>query len=132
MKIAFATDDHHTISPHLGRAQWYEVVTIEQGQVVAREQRAKQHHTHPEHTAHDDHHHRSHHWLVEPVADCAIIVARGMGNRRGMPFKLPVSRRCVPRCARLMKPYKPILPARWCMKPTGCIVVINGHLAYVK
>ncbi len=81
MKIAFATDDHHTISPHLGRAQWYEVVTIEQGQVVARERRAKQHHTHHDHTAHDDHHHRgSHHWLVEPVTDCEIIVARGMGE----------------------------------------------------
>ncbi|GIV86880.1 MAG: hypothetical protein KatS3mg054_0909 [Chloroflexus sp.] len=81
MKIAFATDDHHAISPHLGRAQWYEVVTIEQGQVVAREQRAKQHHTHHDHTAHDDHHHHgSHHWLVEPVADCEIIVARGMGE----------------------------------------------------
>ncbi|MGB9739938.1 MAG: dinitrogenase iron-molybdenum cofactor biosynthesis protein [Chloroflexus aggregans] len=84
MKIAFATDDHHTISPHLGRAQWYEVVTIEQGQVVNREVRPKGRHHHHGDEEHDHHHHHhrhdAHHWLVEAVSDCQMIVARGMGE----------------------------------------------------
>ncbi|ACL26174.1 NifB/NifX family molybdenum-iron cluster-binding protein [Chloroflexus aggregans] len=84
MKIAFATDDHHTISPHLGRAQWYEVVTIEQGQVVNREARPKGRHHHHGDEEHDHHHHHhrhdAHHWLVEAVSDCQMIVARGMGE----------------------------------------------------
>ncbi|WP_298817468.1 NifB/NifX family molybdenum-iron cluster-binding protein [Chloroflexus sp.] len=78
MKIAFATDDHQTISPHLGRAQWYEVFTIERGHVVGREARPKARHSY--HQTQDHHHHDSHHWLVEPVRDCELIVARGMGE----------------------------------------------------
>ncbi|WP_299645296.1 NifB/NifX family molybdenum-iron cluster-binding protein [uncultured Chloroflexus sp.] len=83
MKIAFATDDHQTISPHLGRAQWYEVVTIEQGQVVSREARPKGRHYHQEGEVHEHHrhcHHGSHHWLMEAVPDCQMVVARGMGE----------------------------------------------------
>lgn len=80
MKIAFATDDHQTMSSHLGRAQWYEVVTIEQGQVVSREARPKGRHHHQEGEAHEHHHHGSHHWLVEAVPDCQMVVARSMGE----------------------------------------------------
>ena len=41
MKIAAVTEDGVTISQHFGRAPYYVVLTIADGQVVAREQREK-------------------------------------------------------------------------------------------
>lgn len=91
MKLAFATDDKVHISAHLGRAAWYEVVTIENNQVVGRETRPKSpvhHHEHEhEHDHEHDHEHGHHHGrqhiehhLLEPIPDCQIVVARGMGE----------------------------------------------------
>ena len=37
MKIAIVTDDHQTISAHFGRAQFYEILTIDAGKVTVRE-----------------------------------------------------------------------------------------------
>ncbi|MEW6287597.1 MAG: NifB/NifX family molybdenum-iron cluster-binding protein [Chloroflexota bacterium] len=83
IKIAFATDDLTTISAHLGRAKKYLVVSVENGQVVAREERDK-----PAHHAHEDRHEHGHeqhggHFhqnLLQPINDCQIVVARGMGR----------------------------------------------------
>ncbi len=63
MKIATVSEDGTTISKHFGRAPFYVVVTVENGQVVSREQRAKAgHHTfaQQQHQQHD-HHHEHHH-----------------------------------------------------------------------
>lgn len=46
MKIAAITDDGKTISQHFGRAQYYPVATIENGQIVDRELREKPGHAH--------------------------------------------------------------------------------------
>ncbi|NPV56267.1 MAG: dinitrogenase iron-molybdenum cofactor biosynthesis protein, partial [Anaerolineae bacterium] len=66
MKIAFVTDDQQTISQHFGRAEYYLVISIEDGQENGRELRAKLghrqfaqesgHHEHP----HQDHDHHAH------------------------------------------------------------------------
>jgi predicted Fe-Mo cluster-binding NifX family protein len=81
MKVAIVTDDGTTISSHFGRAQFYEVLTIANGVVQHQERREKRFHggPHGDHqSAHDD---RGHHDLmVEPIRDCQIVIARGMGS----------------------------------------------------
>jgi predicted Fe-Mo cluster-binding NifX family protein len=89
MKIAVVTDDGITISSHFGRAQFYEVLSVENGTVVKRERRPKAgHHT----FAHSDHHEHGgshgfdavsvnkHNQMAETIKDCQVVLARGMGN----------------------------------------------------
>ncbi|AEJ20905.1 Dinitrogenase iron-molybdenum cofactor biosynthesis protein [Gracilinema caldarium DSM 7334] len=98
MKIAFVTDDGKTISKHFGRARFYEVLTIENGKIVAREQREKMGHAqfaggHNGHHDHHDHHgagHGERHGfdpasqdrharMAQAITDCNMLVAGGMG-----------------------------------------------------
>lgn len=90
LTIAFATDDGNTISQHFGRARYFLVLTVQDGRVVGRELREKTgHHTFGSHDAHD-HHEQSprgqgpdasakHARILEPIADCSMLVAGGMG-----------------------------------------------------
>lgn len=92
MKIAAVTDDGQTISAHFGRALHYLVVTVESGQVMAREQRDKagHHHCHGEHDHPHDHNHEHHNGhaggherhaqMIAAITDCEIVLARGMGG----------------------------------------------------
>ncbi len=81
-KIAVATEDGVTVSAHFGRAPYFQVLTIEEGQIVAREQRAKafhpgeHHHAHHDSTEHDAHASG----MIGVVRDCAAVIAGGMGN----------------------------------------------------
>jgi predicted Fe-Mo cluster-binding NifX family protein len=90
IKIAAVTDDGQTISQHFGRAQYYAVLTIENGKIIAREQREKMGHAHfagEDHAgeqdprghgfspAEQDRHFR----MAEGIKDCQILLARGMG-----------------------------------------------------
>ena len=89
IKIAFVTDDGTTISPHFGRARYYEVVQIQEGVVIHRERREKAgHHTFgqaEEHHGHNGQHgfdgasRDKHATMVSPITDCQMMVARGMG-----------------------------------------------------
>ena len=88
MKIAAVTEDGITISQHFGRAPYYVVLTVEDGQVVGREQREKvahgrgaDGHVHVEGQAHgfDAASQDTHGRLAAPVADCEVLLARGMG-----------------------------------------------------
>lgn len=88
MKIAVVTEDGVTISQHFGRAPYYVVLTIEDGQVVGREQRDKiAHgrgaggHVHVEDVAHgfDAASQDTHSRMAAPIADCQVLLARGMG-----------------------------------------------------
>ncbi len=91
IKVAFVTDDGNTICQHFGRAKYYEVVTIENGNIINRERREKVgHHTfygnehHEEKHGHghgfDDHSRHKHNKMTENILDCQMLVARGMGN----------------------------------------------------
>jgi predicted Fe-Mo cluster-binding NifX family protein len=100
MKIAAVTDDGIKISQHFGRATQYVVVTVEAGQVTAREIRhkpghrefSKEHgHDHRDHDHHDhDHGQQGHGFghqaegkhkrMFAPVLDCQVVLARGMGR----------------------------------------------------
>lgn len=82
-RIAFVVeDDGERISAHFGRARSYLVITIEDGEVVDREMRSK-------HVAHGGgrgegrgggHRHERHGRMVEPIQDCRLLVAGGMGG----------------------------------------------------
>jgi predicted Fe-Mo cluster-binding NifX family protein len=92
MKIAAVSEDGVTISQHFGRAPFYVVVTVEGGKIVSHETRDKMGHTqfsgeHEEHTHGDDP--RGHGFdpaaqdrharMVVTIADCEVLLARGMG-----------------------------------------------------
>ena len=90
MKIAAVTEDGKTISQHFGRAPYYVVLTVEDGRVVAREQREKMAHGHGgggQHVHLEDQPHGfdaasqdTHAHMANPIADCEILLARGMGR----------------------------------------------------
>jgi predicted Fe-Mo cluster-binding NifX family protein len=88
MKIAAVTEDGVTISQHFGRAPYYVVLTIKDGQVVGREQREKVahgrgagEHVHVEGQAHgfDAASQDTHGRMAAPITDCQVLLARGMG-----------------------------------------------------
>ena len=90
MRIAVVTDDGNTISQHFGRAQYYLVLTVEEGQIVTRELRDKLGHTqftnetHPPEQPGQPHgmgqaSHDKHLRMAEAIADCEALICRGMG-----------------------------------------------------
>jgi len=85
INIAAVTDDGQTISPHFGRARYFEVIT-------KRERREKVgHHTFAG-EEHDERHQgegrrgegrhsqRKHEMMAEAIKDCDTLLARGMGH----------------------------------------------------
>lgn len=91
MKIAVITEDGKKISQHFGRAPFYLVLTIENGQVVNREMREKLGHAHFASEAHDaDHHdgghgmdegsHNRHASMAQVISDCEVLLCGGMGQ----------------------------------------------------
>ena len=91
MKIAAITDDGKTISQHFGRAPYYLVVTIENGQIVHRELRDKLGHTHFANDPHEEDQpgqphgfgpaaQNRHTQMSEAIADCQALLCGGMGR----------------------------------------------------
>ena len=88
MRIAVVSDDETTISRHFGRAPYYIVLTIEEGQIVGRETRAKAGHTRsaavtatprPEPHGQGQHSEAKHQMMADTIADCAAVIVGGMG-----------------------------------------------------
>jgi predicted Fe-Mo cluster-binding NifX family protein len=89
MKIACITDDGRTISQHFGRALHYVVLTVEDGQIVGREMRDKLGHQHLAAAEHQDApgvphgtdpaSHDRHTRMAQAIADCQVLLCRGMG-----------------------------------------------------
>ena len=91
IKVAAITDDGKTISQHFGRAAYYLVATVENGQIVNRELRHKLGHAHfvnqphPEEQPGQPHgidtaSHNKHLEMAEAIADCEALLCRGMGR----------------------------------------------------
>ncbi len=93
MKIAVITDDQKTISQHFGRAPYYLVLTVEDGQITNRELRDKiGHHslsgkqqTEHEHTPGAGHgmdaaSQNRHVSMAEVIGDCQALICGGMGT----------------------------------------------------
>ena len=92
MKIAAVSEDGVTISQHFGRAPFYVIVTVEDGKIVAREKRDKMGHAqfagepHEESRGEDPRGHgfdpaaqNRHTRMAAAIADCEVLLARGMG-----------------------------------------------------
>ena len=79
MKIAVVTDDKITISAHFGRAPFYQVFTVENGQIVGKETRTKAYHGQPGEQEQHTHQHE-HGGMIGPISDCQVMLGRGMGN----------------------------------------------------
>jgi predicted Fe-Mo cluster-binding NifX family protein len=95
MKIACVTDDGQTICAHFGRAGYYLVATVEDGQVVEKEMREKFGHRHvmaqPQEAGEHTHQHAEgahgtdpaaqdrHRRMAESISDCQVLIAGGMG-----------------------------------------------------
>jgi len=93
MKIAAVSEEGVTISQHFGRAPFYVVVTVEDGKIVARERRDKLGHAQFSREPHDPEAHGSdtrahgfdpaaqsrHARMAAAIADCEVLLARGMG-----------------------------------------------------
>lgn len=90
MKIAAVSDDGETVSEHFGRAPYYVVLTVEDGQITATETRPKAgHHTfvdqpHPEldsegRRGYGPGSQTRHQTMAQTIADCQALLARGMG-----------------------------------------------------
>jgi predicted Fe-Mo cluster-binding NifX family protein len=92
MKIAIVSDDHQTISAHFGRAQFYEIFTIDAGKVIARETLVRSnpqiiavgegHEPEGEH-----HHHHDHNAMMTPISDCQVLLAGGIGMGAHLSLK---------------------------------------------
>lgn len=93
MKIAVISEDGVTISQHFGRAPYYVVLTIEDGQAVSRETRSKMGHAQFSNEPHDDHPQEAdprghgfgqaaqdrHVLMAQAIKDCEYLLVRGMG-----------------------------------------------------
>ena len=88
MKIAIASDNGRDISSHFGRAEFYVVVELEQGKIINRRLVSKestscncQHEGEGEEHHHEQHHDDAKHKRIfEPIQDCDVLIARGMGS----------------------------------------------------
>lgn len=95
MKIATVSDNGVTISQHFGKAPLYVVCTVENGKIIAKEQRVRgvantcacNHGTTEGEDCHQGGQHRhnnpasqnKHTSMADAIADCNVIIARGMG-----------------------------------------------------
>jgi len=91
LKIAAITDDGKTISQHFGRAPYYLVATVENGQIIDRELREKLGHAHFVNEPHESENHGQQHGMdpashnkhlqmAETISDCQALLCRGMGR----------------------------------------------------
>ncbi len=79
-KIAIPTDDGETISMHLGRAHYFQVITLQDGQVQSTEQREKASHSHQDHQHEHEAGVHPGQQMIETIRDCQVLIAGGMGQ----------------------------------------------------
>jgi predicted Fe-Mo cluster-binding NifX family protein len=91
MKIAAITDDERTISQHFGRAPYYLVLTVENGQIIDRQRRDKLGHANFANEPHaepmpgqphgfDPASQNRHEQMALAIADCQALLCGGMGT----------------------------------------------------
>jgi predicted Fe-Mo cluster-binding NifX family protein len=91
MKIAVISENETTISQHFGRAPYYVIHTIENGKVIKKEKFERGTagtcacvhaegvgHNHGSHSG-DAESDSKHNRMVDPIADCRVLIAGGMG-----------------------------------------------------
>ena len=84
MKVAVTCDDEQTVACHLGRAPLFLIYEVTEGKPVLSERRLNQHAGHSQscsNSPNEAHLHHDHADVLAAVADCAMVVTRGMGRR---------------------------------------------------
>lgn len=88
MRIAIATDDGTNVAAHTGRCRSFAIFDVEGQAAKQVELRANRFTTHAQgqceggtEVAAHAHHQHSHAGLLAALADCRVLVARGMGPR---------------------------------------------------
>jgi predicted Fe-Mo cluster-binding NifX family protein len=91
LKIAVVSENESTISQHFGRAPYYIILTVENGKVIKQEkfERGAAGTCACGHDQDEGHHQGSHggdpeseakhNRMVDPIADCQVLIAGGMG-----------------------------------------------------
>jgi predicted Fe-Mo cluster-binding NifX family protein len=91
LKIAVVSENESTISQHFGRAPYYIILTMENGKVKKQEKFERgaagtcacghdqgEGHQHGSHGG-DPESEAKHNRMVDPIADCQVLIAGGMG-----------------------------------------------------
>lgn len=93
MKVALPTTDKTTIYGHTGHADFFMVLTVEDGKVIDREFRDNPHVNHEGHGNHPDHEHHHHHdnhmhgddnahdTMIKSIEDCKYFIVKHVGRR---------------------------------------------------
>jgi predicted Fe-Mo cluster-binding NifX family protein len=79
-KLAFPTDDGETISKHLGQARYFQVITLEDGQVQSSERRDKASHSPQDHVHEPEGGIHPGQAMIDAIQDCQVLVSGGMGQ----------------------------------------------------
>lgn len=80
IKIAFGSDDGTALSARFGQARKTVVVTVQDGQEIAREMRDKAYNAgHHHHDHDDDDHHAPPTDKFAAITDCQVLVTRSIG-----------------------------------------------------
>ena len=82
MKIGIASNDQNSIAEHFGRTKGFVIVELENGQELSRTYRKNKFSVHSQPGSHEHAEHgHSHTAILEALADCELVMARGMGRR---------------------------------------------------
>jgi predicted Fe-Mo cluster-binding NifX family protein len=85
MKIGIASDDQHQIAGHFGRCKGFVIADVQNNQITSKEYRLNTFSHHSKEGEHQhDHgpiHGHSHDGILKALADCQVVIARGMGRR---------------------------------------------------
>jgi predicted Fe-Mo cluster-binding NifX family protein len=92
MKIAVASTDGVSISPHFGRSKSFIVFEVADGRIAGREVRQNSYTAHAQgqcegHEAHDPAQPHSHADIVNALSDCQVVLCYGMGWRAAEDLK---------------------------------------------
>lgn len=84
MKIAFPTNNEITLTAHFGRAKYFKIVIVEDGESRLTELRPNDETNHSHHHHHEGHHDDSHaqhnHHKFDILTDVDVIISGGMGK----------------------------------------------------
>ena len=100
MKVALATDDGQRISAHFGRTRAFAIYELADGQATRLELRPNDFTGHAlghghGHGPQGGHGHHSHGAILSALADCDVVICRGMGRRLVADFERAGKRVCL-------------------------------------
>jgi len=81
MKVSVVSDDGRTIASHFGRSRGFVICTVEDGRIIDRSYRANSFTGHAQGAADTGHRADPHGPILEALADCAVVISRGLGQR---------------------------------------------------